>query len=83
MVWNDTAYEHLVYPEEQKDLVLSFVESHKKDGRQEVDDVIIGKGQGLVMLLSGPPGTGKTLMAEAGKSLPTQSFPHFLSLCLT
>ncbi|KAH7029193.1 aaa family ATPase [Microdochium trichocladiopsis] len=65
MVWNDKAYEHLVYPEEQKDLVLSFVESHKKDGRQEVDDVIIGKGQGLIMLLSGPPGTGKTLMAEA------------------
>lgn len=83
MVWNDTAYEHLVYPEEQKDLVLSFVESHKKDGRQEVDDVIIGKGQGLIMLLSGPPGTGKTLMAEAGESLPTQSLPHFLSLCLT
>jgi len=73
MVWNDTAYEHLVYPEEQKDLVLSFVESHKKDGRQEVDDVIIGKGQGLIMLLSGPPGTGKTLMAEAGKSLPSKT----------
>lgn len=30
-----------------------------------MDDVIVGKGQGLIMLLSGPPGTGKTLMAEA------------------
>ncbi|KAJ1325761.1 NTP/NDP exchange transporter [Microdochium nivale] len=65
MVWNDKAYEHLVYSEQQKDLVLSFVESHKKDSRQEVNDVIVGKGQGLIILLSGPPGTGKTLMAEA------------------
>jgi SpoVK/Ycf46/Vps4 family AAA+-type ATPase len=30
-----------------------------------MEDVIVGKGQGLIMLLSGPPGTGKTLMAEA------------------
>ena len=30
-----------------------------------MDDVIVGKGQGLVHLLSGPPGTGKTLLAEA------------------
>ncbi len=29
------------------------------------DDVILGKGQGLITLLSGPPGTGKTLTAEA------------------
>ena len=27
--------------------------------------MIVGKGQGLVSLLSGPPGTGKTLLAEA------------------
>jgi ATP-dependent 26S proteasome regulatory subunit len=30
-----------------------------------MQDVIIGKGQGLIILLSGPPGTGKTLTAEA------------------
>ncbi|KXJ90336.1 hypothetical protein Micbo1qcDRAFT_149249 [Microdochium bolleyi] len=65
MVWNDKAYEHLVYSEQQKDLVLSFVENHKQDGKQEINDVIVGKGQGLIILLSGPPGTGKTLMAEA------------------
>ncbi|KAF2670112.1 P-loop containing nucleoside triphosphate hydrolase protein [Microthyrium microscopicum] len=67
VVWNDDAYEHLVYPEEQKDLVLSFVENHQRTrvAGMEMDDVIKGKGQGLVMLLSGPPGTGKTLTAEA------------------
>jgi SpoVK/Ycf46/Vps4 family AAA+-type ATPase len=64
MVWNDHAYDHLVYDEQQKDLVLSFVEHHGKK-HDSLDDVILGKGQGLIMLLSGPPGTGKTLTAEA------------------
>ncbi|EFX00303.1 aaa family ATPase [Grosmannia clavigera kw1407] len=62
--WNDQAYDHLVYDEQQKDLVMSFVESHGHT-RSRVDDVILGKGEGLIVLLSGPPGTGKTLMAEA------------------
>ncbi|KAF4619100.1 hypothetical protein G7Y89_g14746 [Cudoniella acicularis] len=64
VVWNDDAYGHLVYPEEQKDLVLTFVDNHQRL-KAGVDDVIMGKGQGLILLLSGPPGTGKTLTAEA------------------
>lgn len=47
MVWNDQAYDHLVYDEEQKDLVLSFVESHG-NVRHQVDDVIMGKGESLI-----------------------------------
>ncbi|KAM3435647.1 hypothetical protein NHJ13734_005454 [Beauveria thailandica] len=98
IIWNNTAYSHLVYDEEQKDLILSFVQHHSfasatpasvsfasrsppndsssaatealsgKAPRRTLapgEDVIIGKGQGLVILLSGPTGTGKTLMAEA------------------
>jgi DNA polymerase III delta prime subunit len=65
MVWNEKAYEHLVYDEQQKDLVLSFVENHGQS-KHTIEDVIVGKGQGLIILLSGPPGTGKTLTAEAG-----------------
>ncbi|KAK2000984.1 ATPase [Colletotrichum falcatum] len=71
IAWNDTAYDHLVYDEQQKDLVLSFVENHGRasggggGGGAVEDDVIAGKGQGLIVLLSGPPGTGKTLTAEA------------------
>ncbi|TDZ72081.1 Fidgetin-like protein 1 [Colletotrichum trifolii] len=65
IAWNDKAYEHLVYDEQQKDLVLSFVENHGLGKRHEMEDVIVGKGQGLIILLSGPPGTGKTLTAEA------------------
>ncbi|KAF5677020.1 AAA family ATPase [Fusarium heterosporum] len=67
IVWNDRAYSHLVFDEQQKDLVLSFVENHNlaNSASKAMEDVIVGKGQGLIMLLSGPPGTGKTLMAEA------------------
>ncbi|KAK3988891.1 ATP-dependent zinc metalloprotease YME1L1 [Cladorrhinum sp. PSN332] len=65
MTWNEEAYDHLVYDEAQKDLVMSFVESHGQSKVRTVEDVIAGKGQGLVILLSGPPGTGKTLTAEA------------------
>lgn len=65
IVWNKHAFQHLVYDEQQKDLVLSFVESHGRSSHQQLEDVILGKGQGLIILLSGPPGTGKTLTAEA------------------
>ncbi|KAK3356776.1 P-loop containing nucleoside triphosphate hydrolase protein [Lasiosphaeria hispida] len=70
MVWNDEAYDHLVYDEQQKDLIMSFVENHGahaalRKRSKAMEDVIAGKGEGLIMLLSGPPGTGKTLMAEA------------------
>ena len=38
--------------------------------------MIIGKGQGLVMLLNGPPGTGKTLTAEAVADQNRQPLYH-------
>jgi hypothetical protein len=44
MVWNDQAYDHLVYDEQQKDLVLSFVEHHGHS-TSSLDDVIVGKGK--------------------------------------
>lgn len=44
MVWNDKAYDHLVYDEQQKDLVLSFVESHGH-AKPQMEDVIVGKGK--------------------------------------
>ncbi|TLS20219.1 uncharacterized protein PpBr36_11501 [Pyricularia pennisetigena] len=64
IAWNDSAFPNLILPGSHKDLVLSFVESHASK-RVEFDDVIEGKGLGLIMLLAGSPGTGKTLTAEA------------------
>ena len=43
MEWNEQAYDHLVYDPQQKDLVLSFVESHGQ-AKPQVEDVIMGKG---------------------------------------
>lgn len=42
----------------------ALVESHKYHPTESIDDVIQGKGKGLVAVLHGPPGTGKTLTAE-------------------
>lgn len=42
----------------------ALVESHKYHAAESIDDVIQGKGKGLVAVLHGPPGTGKTLTAE-------------------
>lgn len=62
--WNDQAFDQLVLPEKHKRIVRALVESHARDGAQ-FDDIIQGKGKGLVSVLHGPPGVGKTLTAEA------------------
>lgn len=62
--FSDNAFQSLVMPDEKKDLILAFVESQVKH-KNEFDDIIEGKGRGMIMLLSGPPGVGKTLTAES------------------
>lgn len=64
IVWNEGAYESLVLENNTKDIVKALVESHKYHPAESIDDVIQGKGKGLVAVLHGPPGTGKTLTAE-------------------
>lgn len=64
IVWNDGAFPNLMLPSGYKDLILSFVEG-KAAKNGTFDDIIEGKGLGLIMLLAGNPGTGKTLTAEA------------------
>ncbi|KAK3070748.1 hypothetical protein LTR53_009918 [Teratosphaeriaceae sp. CCFEE 6253] len=62
--YNDTAFDSLMLPEKQKDIVRALVQSHKLDSAKAIDDVVAGKGKGLVSVLHGPPGVGKTLTAE-------------------
>lgn len=55
--WNESAFDSLVLPDAQKDIVRALVETHthaKDNGT--IDDVIAGKGRGLVAVLHGPPG---------------------------
>ncbi|KAK4955945.1 hypothetical protein LTR10_006884 [Elasticomyces elasticus] len=65
IVFNEGAFESLMLPEKQKNIVRALVESHKFNAAKGIDDAIRGKGKGLVSVLHGPPGTGKTLTAES------------------
>ncbi|KAF5243476.1 hypothetical protein FAUST_2832 [Fusarium austroamericanum] len=62
--WNEKAWDSLVLEDSTKDLIKALVKSRKYHAANTIDDVIQGKGKGLVTVLHGPPGTGKTLTAE-------------------
>ncbi|KAF4967255.1 hypothetical protein FSARC_5167 [Fusarium sarcochroum] len=62
--FNDKAFDSLVLPQDQKELILAFAQSQVKF-KNVFDDIISGKGKGIIMLLSGGPGIGKTLTAES------------------
>lgn len=57
------AWDRLVLDSEYKDIVQAMVSSYV-DKTASLEDLVAGKGAGLVALLHGPPGTGKTLTAE-------------------
>ncbi|KAG6813734.1 hypothetical protein H0H92_007686 [Tricholoma furcatifolium] len=63
--WSDSAFDSLVLEDSKKAVVHALVRQHSNSRRGAFDDVIVGKGKGLVGLLCGSPGTGKTLTAEA------------------
>ncbi|KAI9647718.1 hypothetical protein NHQ30_004104 [Ciborinia camelliae] len=64
IVWNDSAFQSLVLPPSQKELILAIATSQISKS-STFDDVISGKGKGTILLLSGGPGIGKTLTAES------------------
>jgi predicted ATP-dependent serine protease len=73
ITWNEDAFQRLVLPHDYKEIVLAFVDS-QLNNKDQFDDIVQGKGQGIIMLLSGEPGVGKTLTAESGRP---HSFPLF------
>ncbi|KAI9661466.1 MAG: hypothetical protein M1831_002988 [Alyxoria varia] len=73
--WDKEAWKHLVYDQHKKDMIVTFVRDHSSSNTRSTD-VIAGKGEGLIFLLSGPPGTGKTLTAEALASAVKRPFYH-------
>ncbi|KAF6820894.1 AAA family ATPase [Colletotrichum plurivorum] len=66
--WNTKCFEQLVLPESQKELVQALVAEHTArttdPNASAFDDIVKGKGRGLILVLHGPPGVGKTLTAE-------------------
>ena len=61
--WSEEPFDRLVLDAGKKHLVRALVTEHACSAG--VDDIVAGKGRGLVGLLCGPPGCGKTLTAEA------------------
>ncbi|KAH6657397.1 P-loop containing nucleoside triphosphate hydrolase protein [Truncatella angustata] len=65
--WNTKCFDQLVLDPAPKRTVQALVSMHaQRNGNEDgaFDDIVKGKGQGLVMVLHGPPGVGKTLTAE-------------------
>ncbi|EME46782.1 hypothetical protein DOTSEDRAFT_125767 [Dothistroma septosporum NZE10] len=64
ITFSEKAFEALVLPANQKELLLGFSKTNQSEDNQ-FDDVIAGKGKGIIVLLCGPPGVGQTLTAES------------------
>jgi SpoVK/Ycf46/Vps4 family AAA+-type ATPase len=62
--FSSEAFSSLVLEDQQKDLVLALTTAQRKH-KNVFDDIVAGKGRGMIMLLAGPPGVGKTLTAES------------------
>jgi hypothetical protein len=60
--FNSDAFSRMILPEAQKEIIQSLVEVHVSQ-KLEFDDMIKGKGKGMIFLLHGVPGVGKTLTA--------------------
>lgn len=58
--WDKTAFDKLILPEVNKDMVTTLVGSSKL----LEEDIIKGKSGGIIVIATGAPGTGKTLTAE-------------------
>ncbi|XP_014554535.1 hypothetical protein COCVIDRAFT_28463 [Bipolaris victoriae FI3] len=62
--FNTSAFEMLALAPEKKDMIAALVKSAKASS-ETYDDLIKGKGKGVIFLLHGPAGVGKTFTAES------------------
>ncbi|TVY25298.1 26S proteasome regulatory subunit 4-like protein [Lachnellula hyalina] len=62
--WSKDAFQRLVLPGGYKEIIHAFV-TEQLSSNDTFDDIVQGKGQGFIMLLSGEPGVGKTLTVES------------------
>ncbi|KAF2833877.1 P-loop containing nucleoside triphosphate hydrolase protein [Ophiobolus disseminans] len=62
--FNATAFDNLALAPEKKDLVMALVNAGQGSAAN-YDDMIKGKGKGIIFLLHGPAGVGKTFTAES------------------
>jgi hypothetical protein len=60
--FQEESFRSLVLRDDYKSIVRALVETHDPS-IPDFDDVVSGKGRGVVLSLEGPPGSGKTLTA--------------------
>jgi hypothetical protein len=51
IVWDSSSFEYLVLPKRQKYIIQSLAESQKMEVETPFNDLVKGKGQGLLILL--------------------------------
>jgi hypothetical protein len=58
--WNPLAFDRLVIPQDYRRIVEALVDVHSGKLKGDlIQDVVKGKGDGLIIALHGTPGTGK------------------------
>jgi SpoVK/Ycf46/Vps4 family AAA+-type ATPase len=74
--WNKEAFDRLVLPPKTKELIKALLVRTGERATDQIglcggkrQDLIAGKGTGLIVLLHGGPGTGKTLTAGTRSSI--------------
>jgi hypothetical protein len=67
--WKDDPLKLLEMDQEKKQLIGALVQGHRGEMECAFDDIVVGKGKGLIFLLHGPPGLGKTLTAGQPQNL--------------
>ena len=65
--WNKEAFQNLVIDGKARSLIRALVSNQL--AAEKSTDLIMGKGNGLILLLHGGPGTGKTLTAESAAEM--------------
>lgn len=74
--FSSRAFQSLTMDIYYKDMIQALVEAHDAK-TEDFDDIVAGKGKGVIISLEGPPGAGKTLTAGW---FPNEVFQ--LNLCL-
>jgi hypothetical protein len=71
--WKADPFQSLQLLEDKKLLVHRLVKGFDNSKADTYDDLIEGKGRGLIFLLHGAPGLGKTLTAGMSSRIPNKS----------
>lgn len=65
VTWNDDLYDDLVWPVEEKQMLLAIAESYRQGSEKTSNDVLDKKSRGTTIMLKGPLGVGKSFAVKA------------------